>query len=88
MVGVFAALGKPSVSRGSAAVDLDNRRRRRHVIDNLDSAPTVLRNDDGNRRNFLVVQLEGPPSITVPSAPSSPWAPAISCSVRKDGQTA
>jgi hypothetical protein len=29
------------------------------VINNLDGAPTVLRNDSGNRRHFLVVGLEG-----------------------------
>ena len=29
------------------------------VINNLDGAPTVLRNDGGNRGNFLVAELEG-----------------------------
>ena len=29
------------------------------MINNLDGAPTLLRNDGGNRQNFLVVDLEG-----------------------------
>ena len=29
------------------------------VINNLDGAPTVPRNDGGNRQNFLIVELEG-----------------------------
>ncbi|HET7221324.1 MAG TPA: CRTAC1 family protein [Vicinamibacterales bacterium] len=53
------ALGEPSVSRGSAAGDLDNDGDLDVVINNLDGAPTVLRNDGGNRNNFLVVDLEG-----------------------------
>ena len=31
------------------------------VVNNLDGAPAILRNDRGNRQNFLVVQLEGRP---------------------------
>ena len=54
-----AALGEPSVSRGSAAGDLDNDGDLDVVINNLDGAPTLLRNDGGNRRHFLVVDLEG-----------------------------
>ena len=53
------ALSEPSVSRGSAAGDLDNDGDLDVVINNLDGAPTVLRNDGGNRGNFLVVDLEG-----------------------------
>ena len=53
------ALSEPAVSRGSAAGDLDNDGDLDVVINNLDGAPTVLRNDGGNRRNFLVVDLEG-----------------------------
>ncbi len=53
------ALNEPSVSRGSAAGDLDNDGDLDVVINNLDGAPTVLRNDGGNRGNFLIVQLEG-----------------------------
>jgi hypothetical protein len=54
-----SALAKPSVSRGSVAGDLDNDGDLDLVINNLDGAPTVLRNDGGNRQNFLVVDLEG-----------------------------
>ena len=50
---------QPAVSRGSAAGDLDNDGDLDVVINNLDGAPTVLRNDGGNRGNFLVVDLEG-----------------------------
>ena len=53
------ALSQPSVSRGSAAGDLDNDGDLDVVINNLDGPPTLLRNDGGNRGNFLVVDLEG-----------------------------
>ena len=52
------ALNEPSVSRGSAAGDLDNDGDVDVVINNLDGAPTILRNDGGNRGNFLVVDLD------------------------------
>jgi hypothetical protein len=54
-----AVLSVPAVSRGSAAGDLDNDGDVDVVINNLDGAPTVLRNDGGNGLNFLVVDLEG-----------------------------
>jgi hypothetical protein len=54
-----AALTMAAVSRGSAAGDLDNDGDLDVVINNLDGAPTILRNDGGNRQNFLVVALEG-----------------------------
>ena len=53
------ALNEPSVSRGSAAGDLDNDGDVDVVINNLDGGPTLLRNDGGNRGNFLIVHLEG-----------------------------
>src|SRR6476646_4003955 len=54
-----AALAARAVSRGSAAIDFDNDGDLDVVINNLDGPLTVLRNDGGNRQNFLVVDLEG-----------------------------
>ena len=54
-----AAMMEPSVSRGSAAGDLDNDGDLDVVINNLDGSPTVLRNDGGNAHNFLSVDLAG-----------------------------
>jgi hypothetical protein len=57
-----AALTARAVSRGSAAGDFDNDGDLDVVINNLDGAPTLLRNDAGNRQKFVVVDLEGRPS--------------------------
>ncbi len=47
------------VGRGCAFGDLDNDGDVDIVVNNLDAAPTVLRNDGGNRNNFLVVKCVG-----------------------------
>jgi hypothetical protein len=52
------AIGEPSVARGSATIDVDNDGDLDVIINNLDGLPTLLRNDGGNRNNFLVVDLE------------------------------
>ncbi len=54
-----AALIARTVGRGSAAIDFDNDGDVDVVINNLDGAPAVLRNEGGNRQNFVVVDLEG-----------------------------
>src|SRR5262249_55577561 len=53
------SMDEPSVSRGAAFGDLDNDGDIDVVINNLDGAPTVLRNDGGNRQNFIVIDLVG-----------------------------
>lgn len=57
--GAGSGLNEPSVSRGAAFGDLDNDGDLDVVINNLDGAPTILRNDGGNRNNFLVLDLIG-----------------------------
>jgi hypothetical protein len=52
-------LNEPSVGRGAAFGDLDNDGDVDVVINNLDGAPTILRNDGGNRNNFLTLELIG-----------------------------
>jgi hypothetical protein len=54
-----SALAMPLTGRGSAAGDLDNDGDLDLVVNNLDGAPTLLRNDGGNRQNYLVLELEG-----------------------------
>ena len=65
--GKFAEVGMQSgpgtqvekASRGIASGDLDNDGDVDVVIANMDDAPTVLRNDGGNAKNWLLVRLNG-----------------------------
>jgi hypothetical protein len=50
---------EPAVSRGAAFGDFDNDGDVDVVINNLDGAPNLLRNDGGNKQNFLVIDLTG-----------------------------
>ena len=54
-----SALSAPGASRGAAFGDLDNDGDLDVVISDLDGAPTLLRNDGGNRHNFLMIDLVG-----------------------------
>ncbi|TAM84439.1 MAG: CRTAC1 family protein [Acidobacteria bacterium] len=53
------ALMVPRVSRGVAFGDIDNDGDIDIVIENLDGKPTVLRNDGGNRNNWISIRLQG-----------------------------
>ncbi|HXE74571.1 MAG TPA: CRTAC1 family protein [Candidatus Xenobia bacterium] len=54
-----AALAKPEVSRGAAFGDYDNDGDVDVLVLNLGGAPSLLRNDGGNRNNWLSLALEG-----------------------------
>jgi len=53
------ALMIPRVSRGAAFGDIDNDGDIDIVIENLDGKPTILRNDGGNRNNWVSIKLQG-----------------------------
>ena len=48
-----------AVSRGCAFGDLDNDGDIDIVVNNLDAAPSILRNDGGNRNNWLLIKCIG-----------------------------
>jgi enediyne biosynthesis protein E4 len=56
---VGPAINEPSVSRGAAFGDLDNDGDVDVVINNIDGAPNLLRNDGGNKNHFAVISLTG-----------------------------
>jgi len=52
-------LAVEAVSRGSASGDYDGDGDLDILVTNVDAAPTLLRNEGGNERNWLRVELEG-----------------------------
>jgi hypothetical protein len=53
------ALQVPRPSRGAAFGDLDNDGDIDVVVENIDGAPTILRNDGGNSKHWITLQLVG-----------------------------
>jgi len=53
------ALMVPRVSRGAAFGDIDNDGDIDVVINNLNGKPTILRNDGGNRNNWITIKTVG-----------------------------
>ncbi len=60
--GSGAGVTQEKSSRGLAQGDLDNDGDLDVVIVNIDDTPSILRNDGGNARNWLLVKLDGAPS--------------------------
>jgi enediyne biosynthesis protein E4 len=56
---VGSALLIPRVSRGAAFGDLDNDGDIDIVVGDLDGPPVILRNDGGNRNNWITLELRG-----------------------------
>jgi hypothetical protein len=53
------AIGEPNLARGCAFGDFDNDGDIDVVVNNLDAPPTLLRNDGGNRNNWIMLKCIG-----------------------------